>query len=137
MMIRRVPRFRLTRFSLITTLLSLFGVYYLFFAAPAQLPEELLSSPIYHPAGEATPSGGRWARGRQGNGGGGGRGEEIGLAYSPDGLVRGWEAAHELIKRAGILPKRERKRVKEVRDTHPIEELMKRGKEKWEALLKR
>lgn len=143
-MLRRPPRIRLTRVTLLTALLSLAGLYYFLFSSPADLPEELLQSSIYHPkptgdegaVGKARKAGGRWAR--KVVGGFGGKDEVIGLAYGDDGLVRGWDTAHDLLKRsAGIIPKRERKRVKEVRDRHPIEELMERGKERWEGLLAR
>lgn len=129
-MIRRPPRIRLTRVSLGASLLLIFTFYYLFLQESTELPEELLSSPIFHRATEAgSQIGGRWSKTFSK-----GTEESIGLEYSDDGLVRGWDSAHDLIKTAS-LPKREKKKVKEVRDRHPIETLMEVGKTRWEALL--
>lgn len=50
-----------------------------------------------------------------------------GLTYGADGIVRGWERLHKQFGRAG----RERD------EQHPIEQLIYRGKRRWEALLKR
>jgi hypothetical protein len=135
----RPPRIRLNRISALIALLSVIGIYYLFFSAPSTLPDELLDSPIFHPVAHfgTARRGGRWARKLSSTiSGAGGADEEIGLAYTADGLVRGWDVAHDLLKRVS-LPKAEKRRVKEVRDTHPIEELIQRGRERWAALLSR
>lgn len=50
-----------------------------------------------------------------------------GLTYGSDGIVRGWERLHKQFGKAG----RERD------EQHPIEQLIYRGKRRWEALLKR
>ncbi|EIW68082.1 hypothetical protein TREMEDRAFT_63970 [Tremella mesenterica DSM 1558] len=61
-----------------------------------------------------------------------------GLQYGTDGLVRGWEDVHELVEHGGVgLKKKDRKRLKEVRDRHPIETLIELGKQRWETLLAR
>lgn len=146
----RAPfRFRRKRLAVIASLFTLFAVYHLFLSSPTELPEELLDSPLFHgtdprQAAEtttlaATSREGRWQRARalaERKISGSAVQEEIGLAYDEDGLVRGWSAAHDLLQGGG-LGKREKRRLKEIRDTHPIEELMARGKAKWESLLAR
>lgn len=62
----------------------------------------------------------------------------LGLEFSRDGLVRGWDKVHSVLKSgAKELKKKDRKRLLEVGSKHPIEELMKRGQKKWESLLER
>lgn len=50
-----------------------------------------------------------------------------GLTYDSDGIVRGWEKLHKQYIKAN----RERD------EQHPIEQLISRGKRRWEQLLKR
>lgn len=76
--------------------------------------------------------GGRIARNQRGTGG-----DSIGLAFESDGMVKGWDVAHALMLKAGLLPKGAKKRVKEIRDRHPIEDLMARGRKRWQLLLSR
>ncbi|WVQ80599.1 hypothetical protein IAT38_002704 [Cryptococcus sp. DSM 104549] len=57
-----------------------------------------------------------------------------GLHFTPDGLVRGWDAVYALVK-AGGLKRKEKKKLQAVLETHPILELMERGHERWEELL--
>lgn len=62
------------------------------------------------------------------------------LKYSDDGILRGWDAAHAILKnkaKAASLGKRERKGLEEIVKRHPIEVLMQRGKDAWEGLLAR
>ncbi|GFZ45441.1 hypothetical protein JCM24511_03167 [Saitozyma sp. JCM 24511] len=57
-----------------------------------------------------------------------------GLRFGADGLVRGWDGVHEIME-THKLGKKDKRRLKEVRDRHPIEELIARGQERWEGLL--
>lgn len=50
-----------------------------------------------------------------------------GLQYGADGTVRGWENLHKQFVRAS----RERE------EQHPVQQLVTRGKRRWEAMLKR
>jgi hypothetical protein len=57
-----------------------------------------------------------------------------GLRFAEDGLVRGWDGVHEIVE-THELGKKDKRRLKEVRDRHPIEELITKGQERWEGLL--
>ena len=57
-------------------------------------------------------------------------GQQSYLVYSPDGLVRGWDALLDL-HNDGTHP-----RDKRLGLVHPIEHLMKRARERWDNLLK-
>ncbi|WWD18275.1 hypothetical protein CI109_102725 [Kwoniella shandongensis] len=59
-----------------------------------------------------------------------------GLQYTNDGLVRGWDSVHQLLKKGG-LKKKDKNRLKRVTETHPIIELMEQGKKRWDELLER
>ncbi|WVR06184.1 hypothetical protein IAU60_003214 [Kwoniella sp. DSM 27419] len=59
-----------------------------------------------------------------------------GLEFNNDGLVRGWDRVHELLK-SGELKKKDRSRLQKVMNVHPIIQLMKRGEEQWKSLLER
>lgn len=59
-----------------------------------------------------------------------------GLEYDEDGLVKGWDTVHELVNK-GALSKADKRRLKDVRDRHPIEELIEAGKKRWADLLER
>lgn len=59
----------------------------------------------------------------------------VGLVFARDGLVRGWDSLHEMIE--SDLPAKQRKEVQRLRESHPIFELVERGKKRWEALLAR
>lgn len=109
-------------------LLTLGCITYFYNLQPTTLPSELLTSPLYHqPLKRSTSAKFQSVIGLS---------ELLKLDYGKDGLVRGWEAAHDLLEKGG-LPKREKKRLKEIRDRHPIEELMDQAKKKWEGQLAR
>ncbi|KAK8858385.1 hypothetical protein IAR55_002612 [Kwoniella newhampshirensis] len=59
-----------------------------------------------------------------------------GLQFTSDGLVRGWDAVHELLKKGG-LKKKDKNRFQRVMEKHPILELMEQGKKRWDDLLAR
>jgi hypothetical protein len=59
-----------------------------------------------------------------------------GLIYANDGLVKGWDAA-KVVAEAKGLRKSDREKLRSLRETHPIEELMRRGKAKWDDQLAR
>lgn len=106
------------RITYLAIILVLYSIYYIFFKGPVDLPNEIYGSSIYHPADSS-------------------RDETFGLAYGDDGMVKGWDTAHDLLETRGILPKWAKKRIREIRDRHPIEELMERGKARWELILAR
>jgi hypothetical protein len=58
------------------------------------------------------------------------------LDYAADGLVRGWDSVHAIVRRA-TLGKKDKRRMTELRDKHPIEVLMANGRERWETLLEK
>ena len=59
-----------------------------------------------------------------------------GLVYDVDGRVRGWDAIHEYEGVEG-LSERETIKLKELRATHPIEQLVEQSVRNWEHLLAR
>jgi hypothetical protein len=58
------------------------------------------------------------------------------LEYANDGLVKGWAEIHERLKLHKV-GKRERKRLKSIKDRHPIFDLIEQGKATWQDLLAR
>jgi len=58
------------------------------------------------------------------------------LVYGENGLVKGWDEAHTLLKQGGF-NKRDMKWLKGITTRHPILDLIKNGRTKWEALLAR
>ena len=59
-----------------------------------------------------------------------------GLRFDDNGLVKGWDGIHQFAEE-GRLSKRDKKALRSLKDTHPIDRLVNTGLEKWYALLAR
>jgi len=59
----------------------------------------------------------------------------VGLIYAQDGFVKGWDSLHDMVERD--LPLRQRTEIRRLRESHPILELVERGRRRWEGLLAR
>lgn len=131
----RMPRFRVTRSTLLLATLMVLAALFFFFtdstshtlspAATTRIAEQQDSSGqrvLAHNNGVAPGHDNRAAQIAQV--------EEImaeGYRYNPDGIVTGWDRVHRRLRKNGLL----------AQERHPIIELMDRGRRRWEALLKR
>lgn len=63
---------------------------------------------------------------------------ERGLVFDQAGLVKGWDGLHKFTEEEERkLSRKDRMKLKTLKETHPIEVLVERGLKKWNDLLAR
>lgn len=61
-----------------------------------------------------------------------------GLEYGRDGMVTGWEGlAEQLNDEDGVLSEKEKRKLRLLMQTHPIERMIQRGEKQWADMLAR
>lgn len=126
-----MPRYKMTR---AVRLLALVVVTVIAFHFLSSGPRTTVNSSESE-TGASTGTADRWLSYLSGQQGANSAG--FGLDYGSDGLTRGWDGIHDKLERASHVKRKEKAQLEKIAERHPIEELIERGRARWEGLIQR